>query len=55
MRARLKQVKRQMLHAHRLVLEHPATGEQLDLSAPMQEDFASLLDFLKEFHTVETR
>jgi 23S rRNA pseudouridine1911/1915/1917 synthase len=52
-RARLKQVKRQMLHAHKLILEHPATGEQVDLSAPMPEDFASLLNFLKEFHPVE--
>ena len=50
--ARLKQVKRQMLHAHRLVLEHPVSGEKLDLSAPIPEDFASLLDFLKEFHSV---
>jgi 23S rRNA pseudouridine1911/1915/1917 synthase len=54
-RARLKQVKRQMLHARRLVFKHPATGGELDLSAPLPEDFASLLDFLKQFHSVETR
>ena len=54
-RARLKLVKRQMLHAHRLVLAHPVTGQQLDLSAPMPEDFVSLLNFLKEFYSRETR
>ena len=53
-RARLKQVKRQMLHARRLVFKHPATEGELDLSTPLPEDFASLLDFLKQFHSVET-
>ncbi len=48
-RARLKQVKRQMLHARRLVFKHTATGEELDLSTPLPEDFASVLDFLKQF------
>ncbi len=48
-RGRLKQVKRQMLHARRLVFKHPATGEELDLSTPLPEDFASVLDFLKQF------
>ena len=47
-RTRLIKVNRQMLHARRLVLEHPGTGEMLDLSAPLPEDFASLLRFLRE-------
>jgi 23S rRNA pseudouridine1911/1915/1917 synthase len=49
MRARLSRVKRQMLHARRLMLEHPATGEQLDLSAPLPEDMADLLEFLRTY------
>ena len=48
-RSRLKQVKRQMLHAHRLVLEHPVTGETLDLTAPLPEDMSDLLQFLRSY------
>ncbi|MGW8208856.1 MAG: RluA family pseudouridine synthase, partial [Syntrophobacteria bacterium] len=49
MRARLSKVKRQMLHARRLALEHPATGETLDLSAPLPEDMTDLLQFLRKY------
>jgi len=49
MRARLSKVKRQMLHARRLALEHPATGEKLDLSAPLPEDMSDLLQFLRKY------
>jgi len=42
-------VKRQMLHARRLVLEHPATGKTLDLSAPLPEDMSDLLEFLRKY------
>jgi len=49
MRARLSKVKRQMLHARRLALEHPATGEKLDLSAPLPEDMSQLLEFLRAY------
>ena len=48
-RARLNKVKRQMLHARRLVLEHPATGETLDLSAPLPDDMRDLLEFLRTY------
>ena len=48
-RARLSKVRRQMLHARRLMLQHPATGESLDLSAPMPEDMADLLQFLRRY------
>jgi len=51
MRARLSKVKRQMLHARKLALEHPATGERLDLSAPLPEDMSDLLQFLQEYGT----
>jgi 23S rRNA pseudouridine1911/1915/1917 synthase len=49
MRARLSKVKRQMLHARRLALEHPATGETLDLAAPLPEDMTDLLQFLRKY------
>lgn len=49
MRARLSKVKRQMLHARRLALEHPATGETLDLSTPLPEDMTDLLQFLRKY------
>ena len=51
LRARLSKVKRQMLHARRLALEHPATGEKLELSAPLPEDMRDLLQFLQEYGT----
>jgi 23S rRNA pseudouridine1911/1915/1917 synthase len=47
--ARLSKVQRQMLHARRLKLEHPATGEALDLSAPLPEDMAELIEFLRTY------
>jgi 23S rRNA pseudouridine1911/1915/1917 synthase len=49
MRARLSKVKRQMLHARRLTFEHPATGEKLDLAAPLPEDMRDLLGFLRKY------
>jgi 23S rRNA pseudouridine1911/1915/1917 synthase len=51
MRARLSRVKRQMLHARRLALEHPATGETLDLSAPLPEDMSELIEFMRKYGT----
>jgi 23S rRNA pseudouridine1911/1915/1917 synthase len=48
-RSRLLKVKRQMLHARRLVLEHPDTGEKLKLTAPLPGDMDSLISFLKEY------
>jgi 23S rRNA pseudouridine1911/1915/1917 synthase len=49
MRARLSKVKRQMLHARKLALEHPATGERLELSTPLPEDMSDLLEFLRTY------
>jgi 23S rRNA pseudouridine1911/1915/1917 synthase len=48
-RSRLSKVKRQMLHARKLALEHPATGEKLELSAPLPEDMSDLLEFLRTY------
>lgn len=39
---------RVMLHAERLRLAHPISGEELDLRAPLPPDFHNLADFLRE-------
>ncbi|MCH7718658.1 MAG: hypothetical protein IIB21_04245 [Chloroflexi bacterium] len=36
-------VARQFLHAHRLVFQHPRTGERLELEAPLPEDLEKAL------------
>jgi len=43
---RLKDLKRQALHAYLLGFEHPTTGEKLRFKSDLPEDFASLLDSL---------
>ena len=35
-------VPRQMLHACRLAFDHPATGQRLEVAAPLPEDFCSV-------------
>jgi 23S rRNA pseudouridine1911/1915/1917 synthase len=35
---------RQFLHAERLSFEHPVTGEQLDLHAPIPDELAEALE-----------
>ncbi len=49
---REERIPRAMLHAERLVLEHPGTGERLDVSCPPPADFASLLETLRDGGTV---
>ncbi len=39
---------RQALHARRLSFTHPETGEVLDLKAPLPDDFAVLLETLRQ-------
>ena len=41
-------VHRQLLHAGRLGVTHPRTGEPLTWEAPLPEDFQAVLDFLEE-------
>ena len=41
-------VSRQMLHASRLELEHPMSGEPLEFAAHLPEDFRIVLAFLRE-------
>jgi len=40
-------IDRQALHAHRLRFEHPLTGRELDLTAPLPADFARILDAMR--------
>lgn len=40
---KIRQFSRQALHAWKLSLNHPATGERLSFEAPLPEDFAKLL------------
>ncbi len=44
----LRSFRRQALHAAQLELEHPVTGEWLKWQAPLPQDFARLLDVLRE-------
>ncbi|MBW7957373.1 MAG: RluA family pseudouridine synthase [Deltaproteobacteria bacterium] len=44
----LKGVKRQMLHAWSLGIEHPATGEDMEFRAPMPPDMQRLLNALEK-------
>jgi len=39
---------RQALHATRLALAHPLTGEQMEWESPLPEDMAELLDAIDE-------
>ncbi len=41
-------IPRVMLHAERLRLAHPITGEELDLRAPLPPDFHNLAEYLRE-------
>jgi 23S rRNA pseudouridine1911/1915/1917 synthase len=42
--ARDLELERQFLHAHRLTLRHPLTGEQLELASPLPGDLVEVLD-----------
>jgi 23S rRNA pseudouridine1911/1915/1917 synthase len=44
----LARVDRPLLHAARLSLTHPSTGQRLTFDAPMPADFSELLDRLRE-------
>lgn len=43
----VRSLKRQMLHAHRLRLAHPETGEPLAIEAPLPSDLAEMLAVLR--------
>ena len=41
---------RQALHAHRITLRHPASGEEVTYEAPLPADLVDLLEVLEEAH-----
>jgi 23S rRNA pseudouridine1911/1915/1917 synthase len=45
---RLGKISRQMLHAWRLRIRHPSTGEEMTFEAPLPEDFQELLEELRK-------
>ena len=49
----LKSFHRQALHAAKLGLEHPGTGEYTEWTAPVPQDFQNLLDALNNGYTVD--
>jgi 23S rRNA pseudouridine1911/1915/1917 synthase len=42
----------QLLHAWRLTLEHPVTGAQIQVEAPLPTEFLKALQYLQQRHTV---
>ncbi len=48
----LKKFKRQALHAKKLTLTHPISGERLSYKAPLPQDLQDLLKVLEEFDPV---
>ena len=47
-RKALQNMSRQALHAEKLVLEHPSTGQEMEWKAPVPEDMATLCRILRE-------
>jgi 23S rRNA pseudouridine1911/1915/1917 synthase len=45
-------IDRQALHAHRLHLTHPLTGQPLDLTAPLPEDMARTIEALRRYRRI---
>ena len=43
---------RRALHARKLALKHPVTGEPLELVAPLPEEFDQVLEVLREFRSL---
>ncbi len=50
----LKATKRQMLHAHRMTLDHPVSGASLSFEAPLPEDMTDLLGVLHKPETLSS-
>jgi 23S rRNA pseudouridine1911/1915/1917 synthase len=48
LRAVLKKLPRQALHAGRLSFAHPVTGEEMSFESPLPEDMAEVIRFLRE-------
>ncbi|MCX5845346.1 MAG: RluA family pseudouridine synthase [Deltaproteobacteria bacterium] len=48
LRAKLKAMKRQALHAAQIGFVHPITGQEMIFSSPLPDDMIELVDFLKK-------
>lgn len=46
LRASIKQLSGQLLHAHTLAFHHPGTGDRMEFTAPLPEDFSEVLSLL---------
>ena len=44
-------IARQALHAHRIAIDHPITGERMEFTAPLPDDMTALLDALAELRS----
>mgnify|MGYP000850623164 FL=1 len=49
LRAALKRLSRQALHASRLSFSHPVTGREMNFESPLPEDMAEVVDFLRNW------
>jgi len=48
-RGLLESVKRQMLHAYRIRLQHPFLGRELEITAPLPDDFKKVVESLEKW------
>ncbi len=53
--AMTRQPERVMLHAEHLAINHPISGEEMDLRAPIPDDFETVLGGLREVTRSEKR
>ena len=44
-------IERQALHAHRIAVDHPFTGQRMEFTAPVPADIQALLDALEELRS----
>lgn len=51
LRARIRRLKRQFLHAEQLGFSHPRSGEKMKFNAPLPAELTELLDHLEERQT----
>ena len=44
---------RQALHARRIQFRHPETGQPMDVSAPLPDDFKATLELLEKYRRID--
>ena len=44
---------RQALHARRIQFHHPETGQLMDVSAPLPDDFKTTLELLEKYRRID--